>query len=394
MPPMAFAPPPPTTTSEMRSSATTIKAVAADWVARRDAGLSRAESAELQAWLDADRRHRDALAELDSAWGALDRPYQAGAAADLLNAVKTRVRRRRLRAVTFGTGLAVVVMIGFLWRSETGPAFNSLQSSRSGTATVVLPSRQTLPDSSVVELNSNAEIVTDFQPNLRRVVLQKGEAHFQVASDASRPFVVVVGNVEVRAVGTAFSVQRGQAKVEVLVTEGRVAVERVAGTTAQPLEDGGRENAETLESRISASPRLRVSASSSPAPVVAPVFLGPGYRAVVGFSSTDQAPPEVEFLAAADLSERLAWRAPRLEFSGTPLSEAVDLLNEHADRAAAAAQPSLRYAIGDPEIAPMRVSGLFRVDNTESFVRLLKHGFGIEAEKRDGSDVIVLRKAR
>ena len=376
-----------------------IKAAAADWVARRDAGLSRSESAELQAWLDSDSRHREALAHCDSAWGALDRPYRAGAADDLLNAVETRVRRRRHRqAARFAAGLALVFVIGFVWRSAPDPAADSLQPSRSGTAIAVLPPRQILPDSTVVELKSGAEIAADFRGKLRRVVLQKGEAHFQVAADASRPFVVVVGNVEVRAVGTAFSVQREGAKVEVLVTEGRVAVERLVGTTGPRPKDDRRRNAERgdaeeSDSRVPASSHLRVS-TSSPARALTPVFLGPGYRAVVDFSSTDQAPPTVELLAAGDISERLAWRAPRLEFSGTPLSEAVALLNEHAGNAAAAGQPALRYAIGDPEIAPMRVSGLFRVDNTESFVRLLKHGFGIEAETRDGYAEIVLRKSR
>lgn len=356
----------------MRSSADTIKAAAADWTARRDAGLSPSESAELQAWLDADPRHREAFAQCDSAWGALDRPYQAGAADDLLHAVEARVRRRRRNQMTSAAaGLTLLLVVGFAWRREASSGSTPSSVFRqSGVANVIVPTRQNLPDGSIVELKAGAEIGTEFSAQLRRVVLRKGEAHFQVTRDPARSFVVVVGDVEVRAVGTAFAVQRGPANVEVLVTSGEVALDKRGDDSA---------------------PANLAAQGSAPQTLAT---LARGYRAVVGFSSADQAPPQIEILAAEALRERLAWRAPQLEFSGTPLSEAVALLNEHADRAAAAGQPARRYIVGDPEIRSMRVSGLFRVDNSEAFVRLLKHGFGVEAELREGSAEIVLRKAR
>src|SRR3546814_19529010 len=49
-----------------------------------------------------------------------------------------------------------------------------------------------------------------------------GEAWFQVAHDAHRPFVVDVGSVRIRAVGTAFSVRRNPEGSDVLLTEGVV----------------------------------------------------------------------------------------------------------------------------------------------------------------------------
>jgi transmembrane sensor len=356
----------------MRSPANSIKTIAADWTARRDAGLSPAESAQLQAWLDADPQHREALARCGSTWSALDRPYQAGAADDLLQAVEARVRRRRRnRIASTVAGLTMLLVAGVAWRtvatSESNP---SLELRRPGIANVITPPRQTLPDGSIVELNGGAEITSDFSARLRRVVLQKGEAHFQVTKDPSRAFVVVVGDVEVRAVGTAFSVQRGRANVEVLVTSGEVALDK--------------------HGKISAP----ASGAAEGEPLQTIATLSPGYRAVVAFAAADHTPPQIDILAADDLRERLAWRAPQLEFSGTPLSEAVTLLNEQADKAAAVGQPAPRYVVGDSEIGAVRLSGLFRVDNTESFVRLLKHGFGIEAEQRDGSVEIVLRKAR
>jgi transmembrane sensor len=361
-----------TENTEMSSPANTIKNAAADWTARRDAGLSRAESAQLQAWLDADPRHREALADCDSAWGALDRPYQTGVADDLLQAVEARVRRRRKNQITSAVaGLTVLLVAGSGWRTAVSSAGDpSVERRPSGGANVIVPARNNFPDGSIVELNAGAEIKTDFSAQLRRVVLRKGEAHFQVSKDSSRPFVVVVGDVEVRVVGTAFAVRRGAAKVEVVVTSGEVALDK--------------------HGEISAA-RGAVVEAAAPQTIAT---LAPGYRAVVSFAAADRTPPQVDILAAGDLQERLAWRAPQLEFSGTPLSEAVALLNEQADKAVAVGQPARRYAIGDPEISAVRVSGLFRVDNSDSFVRLLKHGFGIEAEQRENSAEVVLRKAR
>ncbi|MGH7956064.1 MAG: iron-containing alcohol dehydrogenase, partial [Opitutaceae bacterium] len=76
---------------------------------------------------------------------------------------------------------------------------------------------------SVVELNVDADILVDFSPVRRAVRLVRGEAHFTVATDAARPFVVSAGGVEVRAVGTGFAVHFAPQEIAVLVTEGQVA---------------------------------------------------------------------------------------------------------------------------------------------------------------------------
>src|SRR5688572_25347907 len=195
----------------MQSTADTIKATAADWIARRDAGLSQSESAKLQTWLDADPRHREALAACESAWGALDRPFQAGAADDLLQAVQARIRRQRSKRIaSVVAGLTVLLVAGFAWRTAISSRSNPAMELRGpGVVKLIEPTRNYLPDGSTVELKAGTKFTTDFSARIRRVVLQEGEAHFQVTKDPSRAFVVVVGDVEVRAVGTTFSVQRG-----------------------------------------------------------------------------------------------------------------------------------------------------------------------------------------
>ena len=93
--------------------------------------------------------------------------------------------------------------------------------------------------------------------------------------------------------------------------------------------------------------------------------------------------PAVTTLPAAELSERLAWRVPRLDFSETSLDEAVALFTRHG-------VTELRVA--DSTVGAMRVTGVFRADNVEGFVRALESSLGLQAERRGRE--IVLRSAK
>ena len=94
--------------------------------------------------------------------------------------------------------------------------------------------------------------------------------------------------------------------------------------------------------------------------------------------------PVVEKISPAEIQQRLAWRVPRLEFTRTPLAEAIAMINR---------QGTLRLALADPALGEVRISGLLRVDNVESLLRLLELEHGIQAERRADGDV-VLRSGR
>lgn len=330
-----------------------IRAAAADWVARRDAGLSEGEQLEYSAWLDLSTAHRMAVEGLDFAWKMLDRPLTTGSADAVLSEIAQRARQRRQRRTSAFkvASLALLLGAGFGWQALR-PRSDSA-SPGVASAVILLPSIQSLPDGSLAELRDGAEIAVEFTETQRRVVLRRGEVYFKVAKNSDRPFVVAAEGVEVRAVGTAFTVDLGIGAVDVLVTEGKVAV--VAPRSAAQV---GAENVE-------------------------PLMVTAGHGTIVR-TSVQPAPPELLALAAADLEARLAWRSARLEFSGTPLIEAVGLLNQHNH---------VQFTIEDPALARMRVSGIFRAVNTDAFVRLLESSFGVQSERR-GTDEIVLRRKR
>lgn len=309
----------------------------------------------------------------------LDWPQAAGQAEPVAQAIEAFVRRRQRRrrqAGAVAAGLVMLLGLGLGWRSEffSNDASSTARATTAAASTVVsLPARQLLPDGSVVELKPGAEISVNFaaaSAGPRRVVLKGGEAHFTVTKNPARPFIVEADGVEVRAVGTAFSVQRGGGEVAVLVTEGRVAVDK-----SPPGRPAGE------------------AAAAADVPAVAPAPLAlvdAGSRAVVSTVATSAA-AEVREVSSAELSAKLAWRVPRLEFNGTPIAEVVAMFNRHA--APQGAEPPVRLTLADPALAALPLSGVLRADNITVLLQIMESSYGIQAERRPSGE-IMLRKAR
>lgn len=310
---------------------------------------------------------------------------RAQAESELVALVAHRVRRRQRRRIGLVsvTCLALAVA-GLNWRRPVAAVepVTVAQMETSATAIVTSPRREVLPDGSVVEFKDGARIVTNFSGEFRRVALVRGEAHFEVAKDASRPFIVSAQGVDVRAVGTAFSVQLGAGAVEVLVTEGRVAVE---ARNARP--DEGSSALPVATPGVSSPAAGMVSRPSEPnSPTTA--TLGPGAVLEAGHRArirVGEPAPEVTSLASEEMVKRLAWRVPQLEFSRTPLAEIITLMN-HQSRL----RGSRPIVIADDAsgLAQLTLSGFLAADNTAGLVRLLETNFRVRAE--DSGDAIRL----
>jgi transmembrane sensor len=269
--------------------------------------------------------------------------------ADLLLAeLRARARRRRRRRARALVGAATLLLAGALWLWPARPSGGDLSPQP---AIVHAPARQVLPDGSVVELRDDARLNVDFSPTLRRVTLVRGEAHFAVAKNPARPFVVTAAGMEVRAVGTAFAVQVGSVDLAVLVTEGRVAL-------AQP--------------------------SAAAAPIA---ILEVGNRAVLRqeAAARDAAAPAatITALAPVEMEQHLDWRVPRLEFSGTRLGEAVQLFNRYSAR---------RLSLADTRLAELQVSGIVRADNADALLQLLAANYQVIVRDAGPAGYVLERK--
>jgi transmembrane sensor len=331
-----------------------IEAMAAAWLAQRDEGLTAAEEADFTRWQQADPRHAAAVARLGKTWRTLQqlREFRPESRLhpdpDLLGRPAARIIAFPVAAAA---GLAAALAIGAFFLFGTRPP-EPVIAPPALAATVYATTadgyqRVTLADGSVLELNASSEVRVDFLPAERHVELKRGEAHFTVAKDPARPFIVHAGKVAVRAVGTAFNVRLAGEGVEVLVTEGRVRVENAATAGGLP--------------ELVAGQRLLVPAQPG---------LGAG------------AAPAEELTPAA-IHTVLAWQGPRLRFNETPLAEVVAQFNRHNQ---------VQIELGDASLASLPVDGSFRSENVEAFIRLLESDASLRVE-RIGEQRIVLRRA-
>jgi transmembrane sensor len=324
-----------------------IDETAALWLARRDRELTAAEQDEYLQWLRQDPRHGRAITRLGKTWNALEaltkwRPSHSAQPNPDLLAQPKRASWRSWQIAAPVLAAAAAVAIGFFFLR---PEVKQESPATRGVRVIPRPERLALIDGSVVDLNGGGKIETEFGPTERRVKLVRGEAHFTVAKNPAQPFVVDVGAVAVRAIGTAFEVRRSAGAVEVLVTEGKVHVERPGSdgivTSATPLVAGERVVIET-------HPKAR--------------------------------PPLVTAVSEVEIERSLAWQGVRLEFDGLPLAEVLTEFNLR--------NPN-RVIIADQETAQLRVGGTFRADNVDGFVRLLEMSFGVTAKRQpDGTTVL------
>jgi transmembrane sensor len=345
-------------------STDSVAQAAAEWVVRLDRGLTPEEVASLAEWLGADPRHAAEYARISRSWQELD---VIGAAPELVamaDAVETKAKTRRARrpawAMAVGVAAAAVIVVAFaLWQiprvvRSPGPMGPSTKDY------FVLPStarHMALPDGSVAELNGDSRIETDFTSAARRVRLVQGEAHFSVAKDPARPFVVSAGPVTVRATGTAFNVRLAADFVEILVTEGKVQLGESAPTSEQ-------------------RPRPEESLDLAPAGQA----LIAGERAVVQTAPVAKVPITIDMPSRNQIDQALAWEGTRLVFDRTPLDQVVAAFNHYNSRQLMLANPALRNRT---------LSGVFRADNLEGFIRLLHASVDVIAEPQDDNRILL-----
>jgi transmembrane sensor len=320
---------------------------AADWLVRRDRGLTASEQDEFLQWLAADPRHGE--------WFALHRSIVGDFAAlahwrpehseepnpDLLAPPRRRIH---WLAPTLLAAAAAIALTAVWWRSTPGPSPLAVVASAE-------LKRRVLEDGSSVEPNHGAIVTTEFSATERRATLVRGEALFTVAKDSSRPFIVRAGGVDVRAVGTAFSVRLDATAVEVLVTEGRVAVDH------------------STASGSNGAPRPPTSEVSS------------GHRATVSLTSTE--PPQVVAVSPQAIADQLNWQPTLLDFSSAPLSAAVAEFNR---------RNRVQFILADTDLAAMPIVASIRSDNVEGFAKFLAAAPGVQIERRSATEIVVNRK--
>ncbi|MCE2861588.1 MAG: hypothetical protein RIR76_2854 [Verrucomicrobiota bacterium] len=343
-----------------------IEEVAANWLTLRSEGLSSAQKREFERWRQADPRHAAAVARLEAACDLLKKMPRVRADLQPVITFPSPARPAERNAGGSGRGwltaaaVAAAVMITAVAFRPASLTSHSHATSAGGYERVVLG------DGSVVELNASSQIRVVLAKDERRVLLLGGEAHFTVAHDPGRPFVVEAAGVSVRAVGTAFNVLIGPGAVEVLVTDGKVAVVDRSADTASPSPRSGRSPGESARRGFSA-------------------FLEAHERArIPALMITDAVPSGsaavIEKVTPEAVRRALSWQERRLVFAETPLREVATEFNR---------RNRIQIVLGDDRIGARPVGGVFAADNVDGFLRLLESSGRITVERKDEKTVVL-----
>ena len=314
-----------------------------------------AADAELEAWLQADERHAEAFDRTGALWDFFDQhaaaPEMIAARRALLGRAQKVVRRRvagaggrfvpmpsrRMAAVL--AGVAVLAAAGAYPLVQRGEVYATDRGERR----VV-----TLDDGSRLSLDAETRVSVRLTRDARRLRLLRGQARFDVAKDATRPFSVRARNATVVATGTAFNIDMLDPRVKVTLIEGRVIVLESPPPSLIP----GREPSHARKKAVE---------------------LRPGEQLV----APENARPQV--VAAVDLDEATAWQRGKLMFDQEPLADAVAKVNRYAAR-----RITVEGAAG-----AVPVSGVFEAGDTSGFIEAIT-GF-LPIAVVEGADGVTLR---
>ncbi len=272
----------------------------------------------LKQWREQDPRHAQAYQDMEAMWSIAQATPDAAFKARLAQNTRPRAPQWGRRAFIAGLGSACAAIAGV---AVLGPQrwleseqYTQRYVSRKGERL-----EQTLPDGSLISLNTDSVVHVSFYQSERRVVLEKGEAFFQVRSEPDRPFNVDAGQAVIRVTGTRFNVRRETDTVDVAVDSGSVRVESGPWWNSTNYNLVGEQG----------------------------VRLGSGQQASV---------------QSRNMVQALAWRQGRAIFDAEPLEHIVAELNRYKEPGIVLHSPSLRG---------LRVTGVFDVNDPHAFLGVL-----------------------
>jgi transmembrane sensor len=320
---------------------------AAEWFARLrrqpdDPQLQR----DFQAWLTADPARSAQWDATCRTWDALGLAADHPALSEVRSGLKDDIAAARRPQPRWRWAAAIVGMIGagglatMLWTStgshrDSAPAATA-PSAQASYSTIVGERRSiTLADGSIATLSTDSRLRVTEWGERRALVLERGEAFFEVAKDPEHPFVVAVSGRTITALGTAFNVRLDPDRWSVGLLEGKVRVGDAEGGTSIDLLPGSR-----LEQREGAAWTL----------------------------------------ASADVAALSAWRTGSLVFDDQPLSVIVAELNRYSTQ---------KVRIASKQVAATAMSGRFRTGDVTGFVSSLEAYGAARIVSRSPDEIVI-----
>ncbi|MEO6340327.1 MAG: FecR domain-containing protein [Caulobacteraceae bacterium] len=196
---------------------------AADWIARLQGdSADEADWASFEAWLAASPENWAAYDKLERLSVEIgERGDEALKALRMTRPVGAYSGASKHSAwVKWAVASVVAVAAAVLaWIAIPTPVAPQMFNSAKGQVRQI-----TLEDGTHIVLNTASHIEVALARRERRVTMGDAEASFDVAKDASRPFLITVGDRTVKVVGTEFNVANRDRRLSVTVTRGIVEI--------------------------------------------------------------------------------------------------------------------------------------------------------------------------
>jgi transmembrane sensor len=293
------------------------------WLARlRLRALSPGEQRAFDAWLEQDA-NRAEFTQLSRLWSDMEsvraHPAVLAMREQALAAAAAGVRARWTRAVAAVLVACAIGLgaIAFHYRTASIPVA-SRDNAMDYETRVGQKSTITLPDGSLVVLDTDSAIRAWSTSTERRVRLTHGRAFFDVAKDAARPFSVTAGSNTVTALGTSFDVGLTAAAMEVTLVTGQLRVHGEGTAATEHV-----------------------------------VEMHAGQRLI----ATNDRPWT---LRQADARVDTGWLRGQLVFDEAPLGDIAAALNRYSVK---------KIVIDDPHVASKRLSAVLVAGDIDTFIQ-------------------------
>ena len=308
---------------------------------------------QFAAWRDADPAHALAFAEVEAAHGTAAALAESNEMLALRHETLSRlvmkqpVRQGR-RAIAAGLAAVLALGVGWaVWPTGQRPSQSAteLAANQPRVYETAVGDRLSarLDDGSTIVLNTGSRVRVAYGPAERRLVLEQGQALFEVAKGQKRPFVVQAGDQIVTANGTAFDV-------------------RLEGPNANP---GAKVKVALIEGSVTVANRAQPQARPTP---LRPneILVAAGAQMLVSHF--------------AEAEQVTSWRDGLVIFEDESLTDAVAEMNRYVR------QP---IVLGDPKIGAVRISGAFRTGESQAFVEALQMSFPIRVAQQSPERIVL-----
>jgi transmembrane sensor len=210
----------------------------------------------------------------------------------------------------------------------------------------------TLPDGSRVTLGAKTEIAVQYGKCERTILLNSGEALFDVAHDPKCPFIVIAGDGAITAVGTEFSVRRTLDRVTVQVAEGAVNVQPrdALSSVSWPKDASDVPNISWPDAKLAQGQEVTYRGNQSRTPV-----------------------------ESEDSRVATEWLDGRREYHHEPLSYLIADINRYVEEPIEL----------DPEVGELQFSGLVYESQVKTFLQDLEIIFPVKVSRTAQNHILI-----